>query len=353
MIHLISSPHIHGGDTIRANMLAVMLALVPATMVSIYLFGWLSVFIITLCIVSCFLAEALSLIVMRKPMFMLGDGSAVLTGLLLSLIMPALVPWWLVILACIVAIVPAKQMFGGLGRNMFNPALAAYAVLVILFPAEMTAWIVPMHVGDPQVDLYNLTQSNLLFWGGPEALGKRLDEIVMASPLWHLNMELNQGIGVTEALRSYGYTDLDAFIGREAGNLGETSALALSLGGIYLLARHVVTWHIPVSYLFTVVLLAWVFHSNDPAYYAPPVFHLMAGSLVLCAFFMASDPVTSPVSPLARIAFGIGCGMLAWVIRTYSGYPEGAVFAVLLMNVTVPLLDRYLRPRVYGRSSRI
>jgi len=155
---------------------------------------------------------------------------------------------------------------------------------------------------------------------------------------------------VAEALATYHYTVLDAFLGFEAGSLGETSALALLIGGIFLLARHSITWHIPFAYLGTVALLAAVFSTISPEQFTPPMFHLFAGGLMLCAFFMATDPVSSPVTPLGQIVFGIGCGIITWSIRSFGGYPEGAMFAVLLMNCAVPLIDHYCRPRVYGHT---
>jgi len=171
----------------------------------------------------------------------------------------------------------------------------------------------------------------------------------MASPLGHVKTEWSRGIGAIEALRSYNYSYLDAFLGREAGSLGETSALALLIGGIYLMARHTITWHIPVSFIVTVYVLAAVFNAVNPEHFAPPLFHVLAGGLILGAFFMATDPVSSPVTPRGQLVFGIGCGILTWNIRTFGGYPEGVMFSILLMNCAVPLIDYYFRPRVYGK----
>ncbi len=346
---LISSPHMHGGDTIRANMLSVILALAPASAVSVWLFGWLAIFLIFLCMAGCMLTEAVCLKMMGRPPTALADGSAALTGLLLALTLPAYTPWWMVLIGCAVAIILSKQVYGGLGYNPFNPALAARVVLLISFPLNMTSWIVPMHGGAPTLDLYDFSQCWHLFWLGPDILGKGLDAITMASPLGHVKTEWSRGIGVIEAMRGYDYSYLDAFLGREAGSLGETSALALLIGGIYLLARHTISWHIPVSYIATVALLALIFNAASPQQFPPPLFHVLAGGLILCAFFMATDPVTSPVTPRGQLVFGVGCGVLTWSIRSFGGYPEGAMFSVLLMNCTVPLLDHYFRPRVYGK----
>jgi electron transport complex protein RnfD len=301
--------------------------------------------------VTCVGVEYLALKMMGRATSPIGDGSAALTGLLLALTLPAYLPWWMVVFAAAAAIMLAKQLYGGLGYNLFNPALAARVILLVSFPLNMTAWIIPMHVGTPVIDLYNLNACLSLFLFGPETLNTTLDAITMASPLGHIKTEWSQGVAFADALRSYDYSYLDAFLGREAGSIGETSALALLLGGIYLLARHTISWHIPLTYLATVLVLATIFNLIDPAHYAPPLFHLLAGGLMLCAFFMATDPVSSPVTPLGQVIFGVGCGVLTWTIRTYGGYPEGAMFAVILMNCAVPLIDHYSRPRVYGRGS--
>lgn len=347
MIHL-SSPHMHGGDTVRATMLSVMLALVPATGVAVYLFGWLAFLLITTCIVASMLTEFAALKMMGRDTAPVLDGSAALTGLLLALTLPAWLPWWMAVVGSVFAIILGKQLYGGLGYNPFNPALAARVILLISFPLNMTTWLMPMS-GSAALDLYNFSDCLNLFLFGPEAIGRALDAMTMASPLGHVKTELMQGVSATEALAAYNYSYLNAFLGLEAGSLGETSALALLIGGIYLLARHTITWHIPVSYIVTVMVLAAIFNQIDPIHYTTPLFHLLAGGLILCAFFMATDPVSSPVTARGRIVFGIGCGVLTYAIRTWGGYPEGAMFAVILMNCAVPLIDHYFRPRVYGR----
>jgi electron transport complex protein RnfD len=207
-----------------------------------------------------------------------------------------------------------------------------------------------MHVGPSALNMYDFSVALDFFLFGPDALKLGLDAITMASPLGHVKTEWTQGIGVAQALEAYHYSYLDAFLGREAGSIGETSALALLIGGIYLLARHTITWHIPFAYIGTMLLLAGIFSAVSPEHFAPPMFHLFAGGLILCAFFMATDPVSSPVTPTGQIVFGIGCGVLTWAIRTFGGYPEGAMFAVVLMNCAVPLIDHYFRPRVYGHG---
>ena len=347
---LISSPHMHGGDSVRATMITVVLALAPATIVSVYLFGWLAVLVIVSSMGGCMGLEWISLRLMGRSTTAVWDGSAALTGLFLALTLPATTPWWMVLIGCFMAIMLAKQVYGGLGFNLFNPALAARVVLLISFPLPMTTWIIPMHGATPSLDLYSLADCLRVFLFGLKAGGQPIDAVSMASALGYVKTEWTRGIGVPEALKTYGYNYLNAFLGREPGSLGETSVLALLLGGIYLLARHTITWHTPFSYLGTVALLAAIFSSIDPAHFAPPLFHLMAGGLMLCAFFMATDPVTSPVTPAGRLVFGTGCGILTWSIRSFGGYPEGAMFSVILMNCAVPLIDHYFRPRVYGQG---
>lgn len=342
-----SSPHLHGGDSIRKHMLAVMLALSPAVFVAAYLFGWLAFYLITTCVITCLLSEAVCLKLAGRALKPVFDGSAALTGLFLALILPPYVPWWLPVLGSVAAITLGKQIYGGLGYNPFNPALSARVILLISFPLLMTTWIVPMPL-QTVLNLYDPWVCLKLFVGGPEALGTTLDVITQATPLGHVKTEWSRGIGYAQALAEYHYGYTNALLGLEGGSLGETSALALLVGGVYLIARNVITWHIPISYLGSVALLASIFHSIDGNHYPPALFHLLAGGLMLCAFFMATDPVTSPVSPRAQIVFGLGCGILTWCIRTFGGYPEGAMFAVLLMNCTVPLLDQYLKPKVYG-----
>ncbi|MDX8397397.1 MAG: RnfABCDGE type electron transport complex subunit D [Mariprofundaceae bacterium] len=351
LIHL-SSPHIHSGNSIGATMMAVILALMPAGIISVYLFGWLALFLILLCIMGCMLTEFITLKWMGRSTAPVMDGSAALTGLLLALTLPAATPWWMALLASIFAIGLGKQVYGGLGYNPFNPALSARIILLVSFPLQMTTWLTPMHLGDLGLNLYDFSIAWQFFSLGAASLPQGLDAVTMASPLGHIKTQWSQGIGVSEALRAYDYSYLDAFIGREAGSLGETSALALLIGGIYLMARHTITWHIPFSFIATVALLAAIANIVDPNHYTPPLFHMLAGGLVLCAFFMATDPVSSPVTQLGQIVFGVGCGILTWCIRTWGGYPEGAMFAVVLMNCAVPLIDHYCRPKVYGKQGQ-
>ncbi|MBF0281550.1 MAG: RnfABCDGE type electron transport complex subunit D [Zetaproteobacteria bacterium] len=347
---LLSSPHIHGGNSIRKVMFSVILSLIPATLFSVYLFGWLSFLIIVSCMGAALVSEWGCLRLMKRPIAPMFDGSAALTGLLIALTLPALTPWWMTILAAMFAIILSKQIYGGLGYNPFNPALSARVILLISFPLQMTSWITPMSV-DHLLNLYDFSIASQLFFFGVQSLNTSLDAITMATPLGHVKTALSQGISVPDALAHYPYHWLDAFIGNEGGSIGESSALALLLGGLFLLGKGVIRWQIPCSFLITVALLSLISSLIAPNQFAPPLFHLMAGGLMLCAFFMATDPVSSPVTHKGQLIFGIGCGLITWSIRNFGGYPEGAMFAVMLMNCAVPLIDHYTRPRVYGRAA--
>ncbi|MDQ6964305.1 MAG: RnfABCDGE type electron transport complex subunit D [Mariprofundales bacterium] len=342
-----SSPHIHSGSRTETMMLQVMLALLPATLVAVWLFGWLALLQISFCISACIGFEWLLLRIMRRSVAPLFDGSAALTGLFLALVLPAAAPWWVSLVGALAAMSLGKQLYGGLGYNPFNPALAARVILLVSFPLQMTTWLIPLPMAGG-ADFTDLTTAVSLFFGGFAAAGVEFDAVTMATPLGHVKTALHLGVVVPDALASYHYSLLDALLGREGGSLGETSAIALLIGGIYLMRCRLISWHIPLSFLGTVALMAAISHLVDPDHFASAGFHLLAGGLILCAFFMATDPVTSPVAPRGQLLFGIGCGLLTWIIRNFGSYPEGAMFAVVLMNCVVPLLDRHFRPRVYG-----
>ncbi len=345
-----SSPHIHSGSSSVTMMLQVMLALLPATLVAVWLFGWLALLQISTCMAAAIGFEWLLLRVMKRSLAPLFDGSAALTGLFLALVLPAAAPWWVALVGALAAISLGKQLYGGLGYNPFNPALAARVILLVSFPLQMTTWLLPLPIAGG-ADLTDLTTAATIFFNGIAATGQPFDAVTMATPLGYVKTALHSGIPVPQSLASYHYSALAALVGNEGGSMGETSALALLLGGVYLLRRRVISWHIPLAFLATVAVMAAVSHLLNPDRFASATFHLLAGGLMLCAFFMATDPVTSPVAPRGQLLFGIGCGVLTWVIRNFGSYPEGAMFAVVLMNCVVPLLDRHFRPPVYGHRS--
>lgn len=298
------APFVRSKDSIESVMYHVALALLPATAMSIYYFG-LSALLVTLtAVASSILFEWATDKIRNKPMSCL-DGSGVVTGLLLALNVPAGLPLWMVVLGSFVAIVVTKHLFGGLGFNVFNPALVARVFLLISFPVAMTQWPVPQSV----------------------------DMQTAASPL---------GILKTDGLEALaGFSYMDAFMGRVEGSIGETSVIALLLGAAWLLYKRYITLWVPLSFIgstLAIVAIAW---AVDPTSYADPLFHLLTGGLVLGAFFMATDMVTSPLSIRGQLLFGFGCGLLTAVIRLWGGYPEGVSFAILIMNSVVPLLDRW------------
>jgi electron transport complex protein RnfD len=323
----------------------VLLALVPATLFDLWLFGWPAVFLFLLSIGSSLGAEALCLRIGNRPLQpTLSDGSAVLTGWLLAMSLPPWAPWWVAVLGAVFAIPLAKHVFGGLGQNVFNPAMVARVALLVSFPVQMTLFVAPhplFAAGSP---------------GFAEALSitfghGTLDTMSAASALGFVKTELSRGVPVGESVRHV--PDLmDLALGAKPGSMGETSALLVLLGGLVLLARRIISWHIPVAVMTTVFVMGTVFNAVDPARFAPGTFHLLSGATFLGAFFIATDYVTSPVSKKGQLVFGFGVGLLTWVIRTFAGYPEGMAFAVLLMNALTPIIDQQFRPRVFGRTSK-
>jgi H+/Na+-translocating ferredoxin:NAD+ oxidoreductase subunit D len=314
-----TSPHIHSVDSIPRVMYSVVIALVPAMIISILFFGKAAILIYTLSIVSCLVFEAVAQKIMGRPIT-ITDGSVLITGVLLAMNLPPSSPWWLVVLGAMIAVVLGKQIYGGLGYNPFNPVLVARIVLLISFPVQMTSWVKPAP----------------LFMGA--------DLVTVATPLGEIKTELMLK-GVIDISR---YNYLDFTTGFMGGSMGEMSVIALLLGAAFLLYRKYITWHIPMSFVGTVIILTGIFWLVDPTKYANPLFHLLAGGLILGAFFMATDMVTSPVYRKGMIIFGIGCGLITVVIRLFGGYPEGVAFSILLMNSATPIIDRYTKPKKFG-----
>ncbi|MBF0462290.1 MAG: RnfABCDGE type electron transport complex subunit D [Magnetococcales bacterium] len=341
-----SSPFTHGSGSIAQIMQTVIWALMPATAMAILIFGWPALLVIVLTTAASMVTEVLFLKLRKRPSA-LGDGSAFLTGLLLALTLPPQAPWWLCVTGGFFAILVAKQVYGGLGYNLFNPALIARVFLLISFPVQMTTWPAVNPLFGEQA--YSLSESVAIIATGHQRTPELVDAVSTATPLGQYRTETGLGKTVQEALGgSYGFNTLKAAEGWIKGSLGETSALLLFLGGLYLIRKKIITWHIPVTMLLGCLLPATLFWAYDAAHYPDPLFHLVTGGLVLGAFFMATDMVTSPVSIKGQIIFGLGCGLLTYLIRTWSGYPEGVSFAVVIMNATVPLIDQYTRPTAYG-----
>ena len=305
-----SSPHVHSGDSIQKNMLYVVLALLPAYLVALYYFGVGALAVSVIAIASCMGFEAFIQRFVLKTKVSISDGSAALTGLLLAMNLPSNLPWWMVIIGSMAAIGLGKMCYGGLGNNLFNPALVGRVFLLISFPAAMTTWPIP----EPFSMAY-------------------MDAQTAATPLSF--MKFDQMLPPI----------LNTLIGNEGGSMGEVSAIALLLGGIFLLWKKVITWHIPVSILATVAVFTGIMHLVDPIAYENPLWHLCSGGLLLGAIFMATDYVTSPMTTRGQLLYGVGIGLITVVIRLWGSYPEGVSFAILLMNAATPLIDKYILPK--------
>jgi electron transport complex protein RnfD len=277
------------------------------------------------------------------------DGSALLTGWLLAFSVPPWAPWWIGVVGALLAIIIGKQVFGGIGQNLFNPAMVARVALLISFPLEMTLYYSPAPLFSTQAP--DFIQSLAITFGITGTGAAQFDAVSSATTLGHLKTELGRGLTIEQA--TGGADSLWQLTwGHAAGSLGETSALLLLLGGLFLLYKRIITWHIPSAMLGVLALLATAFYLIDPDRFVSPLIHLMSGSAIIGAFFIATDLVTSPVSTRGQLLFGAGCGLLVYVIRTWAGYPEGVAFAVLLMNACTPLMDHYLKPRIYGRDRK-
>ncbi|MBI1423325.1 MAG: RnfABCDGE type electron transport complex subunit D [Gammaproteobacteria bacterium] len=341
-----AGPHTHAQRTTGQIMGLVMLALAPATLFGFYLFGWPAVNLWVITILAALGSEAISLRLANKPvLFYLSDGSALLSAWLLALTLPPWAPWWIGVVGGVMAIILGKQVFGGIGQNLFNPAMLARVVLLISFPVEMTSWVLPQPMFSAHTPGF-LEALNITFNGYP------LDMVSGASSLGAVRTELTQGHSLSMILVPHHYTSGNLALGFISGSLGETSAVLIILGGLFLLYKRIFTWHVPVSMLASVAVLATLFHFINPERYADAGFHLFSGGMILGAFFIATDPVTSPNSTLGKLIFGAGLGGLDYVIRTWGGYPEGIAFSVMLMNAMTPLIDHYTRPRVYGHTWR-
>ena len=314
------APHTHSGDSVRRNMLLVIAALLPAYVVSVVAFGWGALITALISIVACVGAEWLIAKYILKQQPTLCDCSAILTGLLLAFNLPSNPPWWIIVIGAIVAIGVGKMTFGGLGQNPFNPALVGRVFLLISFPVQMTTWPLPQGFQ-----------------------GSYVDAATGATPLAAMKQIAKGDTSLIDSLPNL----WDAFIGMMGGSLGEVCALALIVGGLFLICTRVITWHIPVSILATMALFAAL---TAPAGLCPcqyTALTLLTGGAMLGAFFMATDYVTSPMTAWGKIIFGVGIGLIVMVIRTFGAYPEGMSFAILIMNACVPLLNK-IRPKRFG-----
>lgn len=335
-----SSPHAHSGERVERIMLDVVIALLPALAASLWFFRWEALRLSAICVGTCLLAEWLCRKAMRRASS-LGDWSAVITGLLLAFNLPPALPSWMAVVGSLFAIILSKQVFGGLGYNPFNPALAGRAFMLISFTGAMTTWSSSGWAGEIAYCVDGaLTQATEV----------AVDAVAGATPLGLAKEALKAGQPYPLL---HGWPMMkEFFIGNINGCIGETSAAALLLGAVYLLARRVISWHIPVAYLLTVLLYAFILHRVAPSTSLPPLAQLLTGGLILGAFFMATDMVTSPLTRRGMLIFGVGCGVLTMLIRTVKdgAYPEGVSFAILIMNAFTPLINRATRSRVFGTA---
>ncbi|GAA0309237.1 RnfABCDGE type electron transport complex subunit D [Rhodovulum strictum] len=339
---LVSAPHTHSMFNVSRTMLAVMVCLSPATIFGLYHFGWPAVYLFAVTIAAAVLFEVLCLAISGKPILRFAtDGSAVLTGWILALSLPPWAPWWVGVIGAGIAIVIGKHVFGGLGQNMFNPAMVARAMLLVALPVQMTTWVPVLHGTDGPDHIQALA---ITFGGGAD-----FDAISSASVLGQIQSKLDAGLPMASILAEAGSLK-DQFIGFVPGSLGETSAALLLAGGICLILLRIITPVIPLSMLGSLGLLSGAAWLIAPDSFPPPQVHLASGAVMLCAFFIATDYVTSPITGLGKMIYGIGIGALIFIIRSWGSFPEGVAFAVLLMNACTPLIDEYARPRIFGRT---
>ncbi|MDK1234802.1 electron transport complex subunit RsxD [Cronobacter turicensis] len=347
VFRIASSPYTHNQRQTSRIMMLVTLATVPGIAVQWYFFGYGSLVQILLAIVSALASEAL-VIRMRKLSLKshLGDNSALLTGLLLGVSIPPLAPWWMVVLGTVFAVIIAKQLYGGLGHNPFNPAMIGYVVLLISFPVQMTNWLPPQEIAATAPGFLDALQ---VIFHGVTASGDTMSQLRMgidgvsqATPLDTFKTGLHTGHPAGELLEAPIYGGALAGLGWQWVNL------AYLAGGLFLLARGTIRWHIPASFLVTLAVCSTLGWLIAPEKFLSPLMHLLSGATMLGAFFILTDPVTASTTNKGRLVFGALAGLLVWLIRSFGGYPDGVAFAVLLANITVPLIDYYTRPRVYG-----
>jgi len=312
---LLSSPHLRDKESVPKIMYTVVASLAPACFASVYFFRLRAFILLFSCVVACLVTEAFFLWLRKKPLTSVWDGSAIISGLLLAMTLPPSLPASEAMIGAVIAIGVGKQAFGGLGHNVFNPALVGRAFLSTAFPAAMTTWIPPLMI--------------------------KVNTATFATPLGNLKFQNAVAQGTLTPLK-------DLFWGNVGGCLGETSAFALILGGLFLLYRKLIDWRIPLGIILSLSFFSGLFWLLNPSKYASPFFHVLAGGLLLGAIFMATDLVTSPITRLAVWIYALGIGFVIGLIRLFGGFPEGVMYSILFMNAFVPLLEHYIRPRILG-----
>ncbi len=327
-------------------MLKVLLALVPGIAAYVWVFGGGVLVTIALGTATALAAETAMLKLRRRPVQpFLMDFSAVITAWLLALAIPPLAPWWLIVVGTLFAIVVAKQLYGGLGYNPFNPAMIGYAVLLISFPAIMTKWPVVLHLA--QTPLSFMDQLRYIFSGqlplDSNLIAMKLDAVTSATPLDYLKTQLKLNHNVASITQA-------PLFGTFGGKGGEYVTGAYLLGGLYLWQQKIISWHLPTAFLAALALISGAFWLVNPAHFATPLFHLFSGASMLCAFFIITDPISGPTTPRGKLYFAAGVAVITYLVRIYGGYPDGVAFAVIFMNICVPLIDAHTQPRVFGHE---
>lgn len=341
----VAAPHTTTTNSTGRIMATVMLALAPATLYGFWLYGWPAIYLWFVTVAAAVFGEIFFLRLMEKKAApAIWDGSAILTGWLLAVSLPPWAPWWIGVFGGLFATVLGKQVFGGLGQNLFNPAMVARVALLISFPVQMTSWVGPLplfSIGAPGP----IEGLMILFKGITPAF----DAVTSATTLGFAKTEMSRGV---DLLQSAAHAPALSFLGSRPGSLGETAAWLIAAGGVAMIFLRVISWHIPVAMLLGIALPAAALHAVDPAHYLDMSAHVLSGGAMLGAFFIATDYVTSPNTAKGKLVFGAGCGLLTYIIRSWAGYPEGVAFAVLLMNSLTPIIDSYFKPRIYGRDRK-
>jgi len=325
------NPHLHSAVSTKSLMRDVVIALLPATIVSVVCYGWVELVLVLVSVISCVFFEwAITRFLLRKPST-IGDFSAVITGLLLALNVPSSCPWWVLVTGAVIAIGVAKMTFGGLGQNVFNPAITGRVFLLISFPAYMTDWAAPASIRSA--------------W----SFGA-VDAVSGATPLGLVKEGLAKGLTLDEIYVDNGFSYLEMLYANIGGSAGELCVAALVAGFVYLLVRRVIKPHITLSIWSTIFIFCGIFYLIDPSHFTDPVFNLLTGGMMLGSIFMATDYVTSPMSRSGMIVYGVGIGLITMLIRYFGAYPEGISFAILIMNAFVPLINKFCHNKKYGRA---
>jgi len=331
------SPFVQKAPTVTLVMMLVMFALLPGVLAYIFFFGIGVLLNLTIAIITALISEYFVLKIRNLPVkLFITDGSAVVAASLLALSIPSIAPWWIIVIGTLFTIIIAKHFYGGLGSNLFNPAMVGYAVLLISFPAVMTKWPLPAsHLLD-----FNIAQQIQIFFYGTKEI---IDSVSSATPLDYIKTQIFLGkpfdLNFTNGMPINSYFNASIII-----------SLSFLLGGVFMWSKKIITWHLPVTFLLSLALISAIFWLIDSSQYLSPFIHLFSGGTLLCAFFIITDPVSGPTTPKGKIFFAFGVALLVYLIRVFGGYPEGIAFAVIFMNICVPLIDSLTQPKVFGHE---